>query len=103
MIIIKNNSTVPLCDLVSKPSGISAVTVIVVFPNPMTKSEVAVAHPRAGILGILPLLSPPISIIPLRVIFHVMFVASVEPMFLINAFIGSGLTLSHSAEMRIPW
>lgn len=82
LIYIKNNSTVPPCDLVSEPSDISAVNVTVIFPNPMIKSEVAVAFPSTGILGISPLLSPPMKIVPpSRVIFHFTFVASVEPMF----------------------
>jgi len=64
LICIKNKNTVPPCDLVSEPSGISAVTVTLICPNPIIKSECIVVCPSAGILAISPLLSFPRNIVP---------------------------------------
>ncbi len=82
---MKMKNTNPSCSRIAELSGISAVTVTNVAPNPMIKLEVAVISPSAGISSV-PDVSLPINAPPSSLILHCTPVAAVAPSFLIFAF-----------------
>ena len=82
--IIKIKNTNPSCSIVSELSGISAVAVITVGPNPSINFEVTVSLPLAGIVKGPPSVSLPINAPPSSLILYCTPVAPLDPMFSIT-------------------